>query len=70
MISISKFMHLTKLLLLFHIVDQNDSSFDSLPPGEKYHLPPHEQSSSSSGAEFLQQQQKDLQEEAIGKANF
>ena len=39
-------------------VDQNESSFDSLPPGEKYHLPPHEQSSSSStGGDILNQKE-------------
>ena len=38
------------------VQDQNDSSFDSLPPGEKYHMPPHEQSSSSSAGDFLQHQ--------------
>ena len=37
--------------------DQNESSFDSLPPGEKYHLPPHEQSNSSSAGDVLQQKE-------------
>ena len=53
--------------------DRNDSSFDSLPPGETYHLPPHEQSSSSSAGVFLQQSQEfinsqELQEEVTPTA--
>ena len=53
--------------------DRNDSSFDSLPPGETYHLPPHEQSSSSSAGGFLQQSQEfinsqELQEEVTPTA--